>query len=149
MVGKTKDPWIVQATEHYAKRCGHYCTFSQEIVTESRHTAADDIRSDETNRLLLKLNKATAAYTILLDERGKQVTSAGFAQMISKQQNAGQSTFRFLLGGAYGVEESLRSRADMVLALSEMTFPHQLVRAIFLEQLYRAFTILRGEGYHH
>ncbi len=149
LIGKTKDPWVSEASEHYLKRCSRYCTLTTELIPESRYTKPEEMRNDETARVIIKLRKTAKAYTILLDENGKQHTSTQFSELIAKQQTAGISTLRFIVGGAFGVEEALHAEVDYVLSLSAMTFPHQLVRIIFLEQLYRAFTILRGEGYHH
>jgi 23S rRNA (pseudouridine1915-N3)-methyltransferase len=149
LVGKTKDSWVSEAMELYLKRCSRYCALSVVMIQESRLTNPDDMRKEETERIAAKLLKSQRGFTILLDERGHQQTSLEFATLLSKQQSSGQSTFRFIIGGAFGVEQSLHKEMDYVLSLSSMTFPHQLVRVIFLEQLYRAFTILRGEGYHH
>lgn len=149
LIGKTKEAWVSDAIEHYLKRCSRYFTITIEIIPESRHTKPDDMRKDESERLVAKLKKSPKAFTILLDENGKHLSSTQFGDLISKQQSQGNSALRFIIGGAFGVEEAVRKEADYVLSLSKMTFPHQLVRVIFLEQLYRAFTILRGEGYHH
>jgi 23S rRNA (pseudouridine1915-N3)-methyltransferase len=149
LIGKTKESWINDATEHYLKRSSRYCTLTTELIPESRYTKPEEMRKDETDRVITRLRKASKAYTILLDEGGKQLTSIQFSELISKQQSAGMSTLRFIVGGAFGVERGLHNEVDYILSLSVMTFPHQLVRIIFLEQLYRAFTILRGEGYHH
>ena len=149
LVGKTKDPWVIEALEHYRKRCSHYCTFTSDVIPESRLTRGDDIRTEESGRLLTRLAKQPAGIVVLLDEKGKPLSSKAFAGLLSEWQTAGHSTFRFIIGGAYGIDDTVREQADFILSLSPMTFPHQLVRIIFLEQLYRAFTILRGEGYHH
>lgn len=149
LVGKSKDAWVIDASEHYLKRISRYSTLTTEVIPDSGSKRPEEMRKDETERILNKLRKSPKAFTILLDERGKQLSSITFADLLSKQQSQGSSTFRFIIGGAFGVEEELRKEVDAVLSLSNMTFPHQLVRIIFLEQLYRAFTILRGEGYHH
>lgn len=149
LIGKNKDPWVIEATEHYLGRCSRYCNISLDIIAESRHTKPEGIRKDETDRILAKLQKSPKAYTVLLDEKGKEMGSVQFAKLLSGLQASGQSTVRFIIGGAYGVDAGLRTVVNEILSLSKMTFPHQLVRIVFLEQLYRAFTILRGEGYHH
>ena len=149
LVGKTKDRWVAQGIDEYLKRCSRFTTVTTIIVADSKYTQSEAIRQDETTRLTQQLSRSHRAFTILLDETGRQLTSPGFATLLQKQQDAGNQSFRFIIGGAYGVDEELRNSADEVLSLSQMTFPHQVVRIIFLEQLYRAFTILRGEGYHH
>jgi len=149
LTGKTKEGWVTDGMAHYQKRCKRFCNISVEIIPESRFTKPEEIVKDETGRILQKLSKSPAAYTVLLDETGVQLGSIEFASLISKQQSAGYSSMRFIIGGAFGVQDTLHNAVDFILSLSTMTFPHQLVRIFFLEQLYRAFTILRGEGYHH
>jgi 23S rRNA (pseudouridine1915-N3)-methyltransferase len=150
LTGKTKEAWVSQALDDYFKRCKRFgIEINSLIIPESRHKTAGAIKKDETERLLSRLEKEGRAFTILLDETGRQLTSIGFAELISRQQILGYSTIRFIVGGAFGVDPSLHQKVDFTLSLSSMTFPHQVVRVIFAEQLYRAFTILRGEGYHH
>ncbi|HLF63383.1 MAG TPA: 23S rRNA (pseudouridine(1915)-N(3))-methyltransferase RlmH [Saprospiraceae bacterium] len=149
LIGKTKETWVRAAIDHYLKRCSRYCTIKTNIIPDSKHTLPVDIRKDETARIVASLRKGPKGFTVMLDEKGKELNSVQFADLISKQQSAGHSTLRFIIGGAFGVEDLIHQETDLRLSLSSMTFPHQLVRIIFLEQLYRAFTILRGEGYHH
>ncbi len=149
LIGKTKEPWAIQAMETYAKKCRRFCTLSITDMSASRHKEAGAIRIDETTRIVAALQKASRAFTILLDERGRELRSMAFADCISGIQVQGYSTIRFIIGGAYGVGDPLRQQVDDVLSFSQMTYPHQMIRVILLEQLYRAFTILRGEDYHH
>ena len=132
-VGKTQDREVAAAIADYSARIGHYCTF-ETIETSDDKLAAVMDRFDRA---------------LLLDEKGHEYDSAGFAELLAKQQRAGISSLAFVVGGPYGFTYEIRAKADGSVALSAMTFPHQLVRVIFLEQLYRAFTILRNEKYHH
>ncbi len=133
VVSETYDEAVKSQLADYSKRLNHYISF--DIVTTSEE----------------KLEKALEKYDriFLLDELGKEYTSAGFADMVQKQLNAGGKSICFVIGGAYGFTQELRAKAQGTIALSKLTFPHQLVRTIFAEQLYRAFTILNNEKYHH
>ncbi len=101
----------------------------------------------ESERILAALKPGEKV--VVLDERGKQLTSPGFAQRLGTWRDQGARELAFVIGGAYGMTEAVRERADLVLSLSPMVFPHQLVRVLFAEQLYRALSILKGTGYHH
>lgn len=149
LTGKTKEPWADQGMEAYLKRCRKYGSVEIVVIPDSRQTQPDAIRRDESARILTQLGKQQRAHNILLDETGRQLSSAEMASHLSQLYTRGHGMIRFIIGGAYGVDESVKGAADEMLSLSSMTFPHQLVRLIFAEQLYRAFTILRGEGYHH
>ncbi len=133
VVGKTQTKDLQESVLDYSKRITRYCGF--EMIDTS----------DE------KLAKALERFdrVFLLDERGKEHTSVEFSGFIEKQLNAGVKSVAFVVGGPFGFSEEVRALADSPLALSKMTFPHDLVRVIFLEQLYRAFSILRNEKYHH
>ncbi len=150
VTGKTYEPWVLLAEAHYLRRCKRYWPLSTTVIPAVRSSAPTDIRAQESARIVARLATAPRAYTILLDERGEQMTSPDFAAYIDKlMTRGGRSVIRFVTGGAFGVDDTVRISVDHSIALSSMTFPHQLVRAVFLEQLYRAFTILRREGYHH
>ena len=149
LTGKTKGTWVNSAMDDYLQRVQRYCNLNVTIIPESKNKTAEAILRDESKQLKARLDKSPRAFTILLDEDGKQYSSRGLAGVISRQQAQGQNYFRLIIGGAYGVDHDLHRNVDLVLSLSLMTFPHQLVRVILAEQLYRAFTILRGEGYHH
>lgn len=133
VVGKTQTKDLQESVLDYSKRISRYCGF--EMIEAS----------DE------KLAKALEKFdrVFLLDEKGKEYTSVEFSGFIEKQLNAGVKNIAFVIGGPFGFSEEVRALADSSLALSKMTFPHDLVRVVFLEQLYRAFTILRNEKYHH
>ena|SRR5690606_13832525 len=147
--GKSKGTWIVQGIDAYVLRCKRYAALDITVIPESKYTQADAILTDESERILARLRKSPRAYTVLLDVTGRSLSSDAFAELISQQFVRGYTSVRFIIGGAYGVTAAVKEAADFVLSLSAMTFPHQLVRLIFLEQLYRAFTILRSESYHH
>ena len=150
LTGKTREAWISGGVDEYLQRCRRFgISVTTRIIAESQHKAAESAKKDESARILAGMDKMPRIYTILLDEKGPQLSSVAFAKLIDQLQTRGHSTIRFITGGAFGVDDSVREKADYILSLSAMTFPHQLVRIIFAEQLYRAFTILRGEGYHH
>lgn len=133
VVGKTDMPEVKSLIAEYSKRISRYTTF--EVMETSEE----------------KLAKALGKYddVILLEKLGKPFTSTEFAGFIDQQQTYGPKSLAFVIGGAYGFTDEIKALADSTMALSRMTFPHDLVRVIFLEQLYRAYTILRNEKYHH
>lgn len=134
----------------YLSRICHYTPFEITVIPDIKNQGAlnpGQLRELEAEAILKRINQRDEV--ILLDEKGKNHTSAEFAAMIGKKQNTGDKTLTFIVGGAYGFGEALYHRANGLIALSKMTFPHQMVRVIFLEQLYRALTILKGEKYHH
>lgn len=133
VVGKTQTKDLQDSVLDYSKRISRYSGF--EMIEAS----------DE--KLVKVLDKYDRVF--LLDEKGKEYTSMEFSGFIEKQMNAGVKDICFVVGGPFGFTEEVRALADTSLALSKMTFPHDLVRVIFLEQLYRAFTILKNEKYHH
>ena len=144
--GKTSEKYVSEGIRIYAERLKHYCKFNL-LEIESGKGDIGTIKKKESGLILKKTNEKD--FLILLDEKGKEFSSAAFAEAITHHQNISTKHIVFVIGGAYGFSEEIYQRANMKLALSRMTFPHQLVRIIFLEQLYRAFTILRGEKYHH
>lgn len=146
IVGKNREAWVASASEHYLARISRYCEISVHVIAESRYRTPAEIRKDETARIADRLSKQRGAFTIVLDEAGTTFNSVRFAEQIGRIASS-HGALRFVIGGAYGIDPSLNK--DLMMSLSAMTFPHQLVRVVFLEQLYRAFTILRGEGYHH
>ena len=145
-IGKTTEKYVFEGMHIYTRRLAHYCRFNL-IEVESGKGSEIEIRKKESDILLNKIENKDVL--ILLDEKGKEFTSAEFAKAISNQQNISTKNLVFVIGGAYGFSEEVYKRANLKMALSKMTFPHQLVRVLFLEQLYRAFTILKGEKYHH
>ncbi len=149
-VGKTDVKWVKEGLDLYASRLRHYVPFSVTEIPELKNTGAlPEAQIKEKEGELILKQAAPGDILILLDERGKEYRSVEFAQWIQKQLGRGARNLIFVIGGAYGFSPAVYERANGLLALSQMTFPHQLVRTIFAEQLYRAFTILKGEPYHH
>jgi 23S rRNA (pseudouridine1915-N3)-methyltransferase len=149
-VGKTVRSYFLEAENEYLARLRHYCPVEKIEIPELKNARAMSIEQIKTEEGKLILKKLQATDTlILLDENGKEFDSPGFADHLQKQMNAGTRNLVFVVGGAYGFSEEVRARAAGKISLSRMTFSHQMVRGFFFEQLYRAFTILRGEPYHH
>ena len=149
-VGKTDIGWVREGLETYSSRLSHYVPFSVTEIPELKNTSAlskPQIKEKEGD-LILK-NRKPADRVILLDERGKEYRSVEFADEIRKMTLGGGKDIVFVIGGAYGFSEAVYARCDGKMSLSRMTFSHQMVRTIFAEQLYRAFTIIKGEPYHH
>ena len=148
-VGKIDAEWLREGIAWFEQRVSKYGTFS---TTELHHPkkgnlSPDDIRKLETEAIIWSLTGRE--HLILLDSLGKQLSSEGFARLIEKHRLHATKELTFVIGGAFGFTEGLQSRAADIISFSKLTFPHQLFRLIFLEQLYRAFTILKGEKYHH
>ncbi len=149
-VGKTDKDWVRQGLDIYVSRLKHYIPFGIVEIPELKNVSAlskDQIKSKE-GELILK-NIRTTDDVILLDEKGKQYTSVELAKIIQDKISYAGKDIVFVIGGAYGFSDAVYQRANSKLSLSKMTFSHQMVRAIFVEQIYRAFTIMRGEPYHH
>ena len=149
-VGKTTSGYLSQGIEEYSRRIAHYADFSVRCLSDARNTrnmTQQQQRQAEGRLILAALEKSD--YVVLLDEHGKMPTSVDFAQWLQRRMASGLKRLVLLVGGPYGFSEEVRQRANEQLSLSKMTFPHELVRLIFVEQLYRAFTILNHEPYHH
>ncbi len=149
-VGRTDVPWVREGLETYLSRLKHYVRFSLVEIPELKNVSAlskESIKSRE-GELLLK-NVKSCDCLILLDEHGRELRSLEFASELSDLMSRGGKDLVFAIGGAYGFSAEVYQRADRKLSLSKMTFSHQMVRTIFAEQLYRAFTIMQGEPYHH
>lgn len=150
VVSKTDIPYLQQGMDEYIARLKHYCDF--EIVTipalkNLGKVSPDELKEKEGVLIMKQLERVDMA--VLLDEHGVEYTSVGFAEYIQKQMNAGVRSLAFVVGGAYGFSPAVYSVAQGKISLSQMTFNHQMVRLFFLEQLYRAHTILRHEKYHN
>ena len=148
-VGKTDVRWVREGLELYVSRLSHYVRFSLKEIPELKNVSAftkEQIKEKEGELILSSLTAGD--FVILLDERGREYRSVEFADFIRERLNRGADMV-FVVGGAYGFSQKVYSRADSMMSLSDMTFSHQMVRTIFAEQLYRAFTIIRGEPYHH
>lgn len=149
-VGKTDKDWVKQGMDIYVSRLKHYIPFSITEIPELKNVSAlsrEQIKAKE-GELILK-NVKPADNLVLLDERGKEYSSVEFAKVLQDKINYEGKDIVFIIGGAYGFSEDVYRRANSKMSLSRMTFSHQMVRAIFAEQLYRAFTIIKGEPYHH
>ena len=149
-VGKTDKDWVKQGIDIYASRMKHYFPFTIVEIPELKNASSlsqEQIKTKE-GELILKNIKPTDD-VILLDERGKEFSSMEFAKTLQDKISYTGKDIVFVIGGAYGFAEAVRQRSNTKISLSRMTFSHQMVRAIFVEQLYRAFTIMKGEPYHH
>ena len=150
MIGNTSEAFVLNGYDVFIKRLKHYIKVKEIIIPDIRDRKslnADQVKEKEAILILGKL--ASADYSVLLDERGKELTSMEFAGFLQKTMNAGSRELYFVIGGAYGVAESVKQKADFIISLSRMTFTHQFIRLLFDEQLYRAMTILKNEPYHN
>ncbi|MFH0895754.1 MAG: 23S rRNA (pseudouridine(1915)-N(3))-methyltransferase RlmH [Bacteroidota bacterium] len=148
--GKTDNASLQLCMDDYIKRLQRYGTFSVKVIPDDKSLvkAPVPVRMKKEGEELMK-NIDQKDVVVLLDEKGKQFTSVAFASFIEARVNASVKNLVFVVGGPYGFTEEVYKRADFKISLSDMTFSHQIVRLLFLEQLYRAFTIIRGEPYHH
>jgi 23S rRNA (pseudouridine1915-N3)-methyltransferase len=150
VIGKTKSKFLLDGENEYVKRLKHYCKFSELIISDIKNggkLSKKELKEKEGNLVLGSIKNND--YVILLDDKGLTLSSIGFAELLNKKMVLSTSELVFIVGGAFGFSESVYKRANTKLSLSKMTFSHQMVRIIFKEQLYRAFTILKGEKYHH
>lgn len=149
-IGKSNESYIKEGVDQFTKKIGHYFNVQWTIIPTPKNAgmmSEMDLKKKEGETILGLLH--TTDFLVLLDENGKQFTSETFAGFIQQRANESARQVIFLIGGAYGVHQSIVKRADHVWSLSNLVFPHQLVRLILAEQVYRACTILRNEKYHH
>jgi 23S rRNA (pseudouridine1915-N3)-methyltransferase len=148
--GKTEDEYIQKGITLFEERLKHYVPFESIIIPALKNTKALSVeqQKEKEGELVLK-NIQPSDRLILLDENGKEYTSLEFSGFIQQQMNSGIKNLIFVVGGPYGFSNAIYKRANAKLALSKMTFSHQMVRLFFVEQLYRAMTILKNEPYHH
>ncbi len=150
VVGKTDSKEVGALVEMYLKRINHYCRMAITTLPDIRNTKSlttvQQSRS-EGERILALVQESD--FVVLLDERGAEHRSVEFAEWMGKRMSSGLKRLVFVIGGPYGFSEEVYRRANQQISLSRMTFSHQIVRAIFMEQIYRAFTILNNEPYHH
>lgn len=149
-VGKTNEPYIKDAVEEFTRRISRYFKTDWNIIPVPKNAgmlSEMDLKKKEAEIILEWLSKDD--YLVALDGRGKQLSSEGLANFIQARANGSTKQLIFLIGGAYGIDETVLKRADYTWSLSQLTFPHQLVRLILAEQIYRACTILKNEKYHH
>lgn len=150
VVGKTDDSNLNELIAQYTKRLAHYINFSIEIlpdIKQAKNLSESEQKTREGAQILAKIGAGDVL--ILLDEKGKQFSSMDFAAQLQKRMNSGVKQLVYVIGGPYGFSEELYSKAQGKISLSSMTFSHQMIRLFFIEQLYRGFTILRNEPYHH
>ena len=150
VIGKTKYEFLLDGENEYQKRLKHYCKFSELIIPNIKKAgklSKEVLKEKEGNLILDSLKKSD--YVILLDDKGLALTSIEFSEFLNKKIVSSTNELVFVIGGAFGFSESVYRRANTKLSLSKMTFSHQMVRMIFKEQIYRAFTIIKGEKYHH
>ncbi|MBQ3043184.1 MAG: 23S rRNA (pseudouridine(1915)-N(3))-methyltransferase RlmH [Bacteroidaceae bacterium] len=150
VVGKTDMKEVEALVAMYSKRLNHYVRFAITTIADIRNTkklSEAEQRRLEGEAILRLINESD--HVMLLDEHGVELRSIEFADMMQRRMSAGTRRLVFVIGGPYGFSEAVYGRANSKLSLSKMTFSHQIVRAIFAEQLYRAFTILKNEPYHH
>lgn len=148
--GKTEDNYIQEGLSNYSKRLKRYITFSEHTIPalkNAKNLSFDEIKQKEGDLLLSKIKPTDTL--VLLDEKGKMFTSLNFSAFLQKQMNLGLKSLVFVVGGPYGFSDQVYQRANHTLSLSKMTFSHQMIRLFFVEQVYRAFTILNNEPYHH
>lgn len=149
-IDKTQDSYLNEGVNIYLKRLKNYCAL--EVITINvpknvRQRSEKEQKTEEGKLILSEIKPADQL--ILLDEKGKQMSSVEFSIFINQKQNSGIKRLVFLIGGPFGFDQKVYERANFKLGLSQMTFSHQMVRLFFVEQLYRAYTILGGEKYHH
>ncbi|MBC8767899.1 23S rRNA (pseudouridine(1915)-N(3))-methyltransferase RlmH [Arenibacter sp. BSSL-BM3] len=150
VLGKTDSVQLNQLIEEYQNRLKHYIKFELEIIPDIKNTknlSEKQQKEKEGDAILNKLNPTDLL--VLLDENGKQKTSVEFSEYLQKNMNSGLKQLVFVVGGPYGFSEAVYQKSRNKISLSKMTFSHQMVRLFMVEQLYRAFTILRNEPYHH
>lgn len=148
-MGAASDGWVSEGEKIYIKRIERYLPFEYKCVLPSKgNTDKKKVLLTESKWLTQQFD-ATPSKIILLDEKGPQLSSEQFSRQLEKWRQGSHKRLVFLIGSAYGYDDSVYAMADEKLGLSAMTLPHQLCRLLFLEQIYRACTILRGESYHH
>lgn len=150
VIGKTDEAYLRQGIEIFVKRIPHYISFEMKVIPDLRNSKnlSEQQQKEKEGELILQL-KGGSDELFLLDEQGVELTSVEFARFLEKKMIAGIKRLVIVIGGPYGFSENLRAQANGKISLSKMTFSHQMARLIFVEQLYRAMTILKGEPYHH
>lgn len=149
-VGKTIKPFLKDGEQEYLKRLKHYTPVEKIEIPELKNAkklSEEQIKQQEGQLILNQIKPGELI--VLLDERGKQFGSIDFSKYLQKKFNSGGKGIAFIIGGAYGFSDEIYAKATDKISLSKMTFSHQMVRMFFLEQIYRGFTILKGEPYHH
>lgn len=149
-VGKTDIKWVAEGAGMYISRIRHYLPFEMVEIPELKNASSlsqDQIKQKEADLIMKNIHPGD--FVVLLDEHGREFRSMEFSSWMEERMSRSGKDMVFVIGGAYGFADAVHERADFKISLSRMTFSHQLVRTIFVEQLYRAMTIMRGEPYHH
>ena len=148
-VGKTQEPYLRNGINAYMKKLSHYIKIDSDEIKPAHYSSGNvnKWRKQETEIMIKKMN--SSEFNIFLDQNGQRQTSEGLAKCFEKQILFGVARANFFIGGAHGIDKSILPSGIQLLSLSEMTFTHQMVRLFLLEQIYRAFTIIRGEPYHN
>ena len=146
--GSSSDSWITEGENMYVKRIERYFPFEYKTIQPSKSNQKSLVLTAEAKWLQQQIQK-TPSKLILLDEHGPQLTSIRFSKKLEEWRQGSHKRLIFLIGSSYGFDDQIKKTSDEILSLSSMTLPHQLCRLLFLEQIYRACTILRGESYHH
>ena len=149
-IGKTDDKNLIQLIDTYQKRLNHYIKFEFEIIPDIKNAKnLSESQQKEKEGVLILKKMATTDQLILLDEKGNAFRSIEFSRFLQKKMNAGSKQLVFVIGGPYGFSDAIYQKAQEKVSLSKMTFSHQMIRLFIVEQLYRSFTILKNEPYHH
>ena len=149
-IGKTDEPWIQDGIDKFSKRLKHYIPFEFQIISDLKKAKNLSENQQKKQEGLLILKQIQPSDTlILLDEKGKEFNSVGFSEFLQHKMNTGIKRLVFVIGGPYGFSTEVYAKATSNIALSQMTFSHQMIRPFFAEQVYRAFSILKNEPYHH
>ncbi|HCN83852.1 MAG TPA: 23S rRNA (pseudouridine(1915)-N(3))-methyltransferase RlmH [Sphingobacteriaceae bacterium] len=149
-IGKTEDKYLLEGMDKYLKRLVHYTSFKILELPELKNTKSlsEELQKSKEAELIFK-QISPADHIILMDEKGEELSSVQFADFLNKKIVSNVQQLVFVVAGPYGFDTSIYNRANGKLSFSKMTFSHQMIRLFFVEQLYRAFTILKGEPYHH
>lgn len=149
-IGKTDNKELGALIDTYINRLSHYINFQLEIIPDIKNTKnLSEIQQKQKEGALILDRLSNTDILVLLDEKGKQYDSLGFSEYLQKKMNSGMKQLVFVIGGPYGFSDAIYQKANGKISLSKMTFSHQMIRLFFIEQLYRGFTILKNEPYHH
>jgi len=150
VIGKTNSDWLIKGISEYTARLAHYTNFEMLEISDVKNRGSLTLdKLKEAEQLEIEKHIGQEYILIALDEKGKEYTSEGFSNYLEKKMIAGTKQLVFIIGGAFGISNKILDSCHDKIALSQMTFSHQMVRLFFVEQLYRAFSILKGEKYHH
>ena len=148
VIGETNNKNLKVLIDQYTNKLNHYIKFDLIIIKDQKKKLPESIQIQKEGEKILSILKKNE-FIILLDENGEHKSSVGFSKFIQKKLNSGMKTLTFIIGGPYGFSSEIKSMSNYQLSLSKMTFSHEMIRMFFTEQLYRAFSILKNEPYHH